>query len=69
MRKTPQVLGVFVCFFLALFGVVLLTRSLEIVRGPLPANPSDWSLYHLDLADTSEFYVGCVIVAASLTFP
>jgi hypothetical protein len=68
MRKTPQVLGVFVSSLLALFGIVLLTKGLGIVKGPLPPNSSDWVLYHLYSADTFEFYVGCVIVAASLTF-
>lgn len=67
MRRALKIFGVFLSFFLALFGTVLMARGLEAVKGPLPINPAE-SLYHLDLADTFEFYTGCIIVAASLTF-
>lgn len=68
MKRTLRLLGVFASFFLALFGLVLMARGLEISKGPLAANPAEWSIYRLDLADTFSFYAGCAIVAASFAF-
>jgi hypothetical protein len=68
LRKMLRVLGVFVSFFLALFGASLIARGLEVARGPLTLPREGWSVYHLELSDTFAFYAGCAIVAASLTF-
>jgi len=68
MKRVLQLLGVFVSFFLALLGASLIAKGLEVARGPLALPREGWSVYHLDLSDTFAFYVGCAIVAASLTF-
>jgi len=68
MKKALQFLAVFASFFFALFGLVLMGRGLEISKGPLAANPAEWSIYRLDIADTISFYAGCIIVAASFAF-
>jgi hypothetical protein len=45
-----------------------MARGLEVARGPLVPTLSGWNVYHLDLSDTFQFYLGCAILAASLTF-
>jgi len=65
MKRTLEFLGGFASFFIAVVGIVLVARGLEIAKGPLTIDPAQ-TLYHLDLADTMEFYSGCVLVAASL---
>jgi hypothetical protein len=68
MKNALQFLAVFASFFFTLFGLVLMARGLEISKGPLVANPAEWSIYRLDLADTFSFYAGCIIAAASFAF-
>jgi hypothetical protein len=66
MKRVIKFLGVFVCFFLTLFGLVLIARGLEITQGPLLLPREGWMAYHLNLADTFSFYLGCAVSAASL---
>jgi hypothetical protein len=68
LRKTLLILGAILSFFFVLFGMSLIARGLEIVRGPLPSGLGNLILYHIDLSDTFSFYSGCVFVAVSLTF-
>lgn len=68
LRKTLQVLGALLSFFIALFGASLIARGLEIARGPLPSGIGGLVLYRVDLADTFSFYLGCVLVASASTF-
>lgn len=68
-RKILRILGAFVSFSCALFGGALLARGLELVKSPMVAWP-DSTVYQLELQgrDVYLFYIGCVLVAASLTF-
>lgn len=68
LKKMVQPLGVFVSFFFALIGASLIARGLEVARGPSPSGLGNLILYRLDLSDTFSFYLGCVALAASLTF-
>jgi hypothetical protein len=68
MKTIARTVGSFLSFFFALIGIVLMARGLEIEIGPLSSNLSGWTLYHLVFADTFQFYLGCGIVSASLTF-
>jgi hypothetical protein len=68
MKRTARLVGDFASLFVALFGIVLMARGLEIAKGPFPFNHPDWSLYRLDLGDPFQFYVGCALTAISLAF-
>jgi hypothetical protein len=68
LRKTLLVFGATLAFFFILFGMSLIARGLEIVRGPLPSGLGNLILYRVDLSDTFSFYLGCVFVAMALTF-
>jgi hypothetical protein len=69
MRKALQVLAAFFFFFLTLFGAGLVARSLEIISRPFDLHLPTWQVYYLDIYRGSlEFYAGCVMVSAALTF-
>jgi hypothetical protein len=68
MKTAARIVGSFLSFFFALVGTVFMARGLEVARGPLVPTLSGWNVYHLDLSDTFQFYLGCAILAASLTF-
>ena len=63
-------LGVFLSFVFVLVGaVVMMAMSLEMVSHPLDTNLLTWNVYYLDFKrNPVEFYIGCGIVSAGLTF-
>jgi hypothetical protein len=69
MKKTLQTLAAFLSFVFVLSGAVLIARSLEIVSRPFDVNLPTWQVYYLELNRlVVEFYIGCGMVSAGLTF-
>jgi hypothetical protein len=74
MRKIFKILAAFLAFIFFLFGVVSILRGLEVVSRSVDPNLpgiSPWNLYELDFRShpyVVDFYIGCGLISASLTF-
>jgi hypothetical protein len=68
MKTVLQFLGVSVSIFVALVGLVLIARALQVTNGPLLPPVAGWTVYRLDLASAFDFYEGCAITGLSLGF-
>ena len=68
MSKTLRVLGVFLSFVFALFGTLQMAMGIEILSKQVAPNEPTWLLHSLEFRNAQQFYVGCLVVAACLTF-
>lgn len=60
--------GVFLSFILAIFGTIQMAMGVEILSKPVNSSEATWLLYTLEFRDAQQFYFGCALLAACLTF-